>query len=142
MKRTIFLSLVISVIIGSCTQEKKSPIEGAWQLVYAQWQPENMLFPSQVKGSDIKIWSNDYFAAVGKITMDTVITNLYVGGKYTLEGNRYEEDILYHTFESLNGQKVKLLLEIRNDTLIQQWPANEDWKLEEVYSTEKYVRLK
>ena len=142
MKRTFFLILIIAVIIGSCTQEKKSPIEGAWQLVYAHWQPENMLFPSQVKGSDIKIWSKDYFAAVGKLTMDTVITNLYVGGKYTLDGAKYEEDIAYHAFEGLIGQKVRLIIEIRNDTLIQKWPANDSWKLEENYSTEKYVRLK
>ena len=34
MKRVIFLSLIILLIIGSCIQEKKSPIEGAWKLVY------------------------------------------------------------------------------------------------------------
>jgi hypothetical protein len=34
MKRTVFLPLVILLIFGGCAQEKKSPVEGAWDLVY------------------------------------------------------------------------------------------------------------
>ena len=37
MKRTIFLSLIIALIIGSCAKEKKAPLEGAWKMVYAKW---------------------------------------------------------------------------------------------------------
>jgi hypothetical protein len=38
MKKIVFLSLIISFIIGSCTQQEvKSPIEGAWQLVMNTW---------------------------------------------------------------------------------------------------------
>jgi hypothetical protein len=38
MRKVILLSLIIASIIGSCTQAKKSSIEGAWKIVeYGQW---------------------------------------------------------------------------------------------------------
>ena len=141
MRRVIFLSLIIAMIIVSCTQEKKLPIEGAWKLVYGQRQSIEGTFPAQVMGSDIKIWSKDYFASVGQLKVDTIIYDAYVGGKYSLEGGRFTEEILYHAMKSSVGTKARLLLEIRNDTLIQRWPVDESWKLQEKYNTEKYIRL-
>ena len=144
--RFFFLSLMISLIISSCTQQKSSPIEGAWQFVSSKAMAGDTLisqFPrTNYLGSDIKMWSKNHFVFVGRFKSDTTFSDNYGGGTYKLDGNRYEESILYHTNTSAVGMKVKMLLEIRNDTLIQKWPADENWNLPEKFSTEKYVRLK
>lgn len=142
MKKIIFLSLIISLIIGGCNQVKKSRIEGAWQLVYSHWPPIDGIFPTQIKGGSIKIWSMEYFATVGRFEMDTVIYDTHVGGTYKLEGNRYQETIHFNPSKGTTDYIVRLILELRNDTLIQRWPADENWNLDEKFSTEKYVRLK
>jgi hypothetical protein len=142
MKKFIFLGLIILLTIGSYTQEKKSPIEGAWQMVYGTFANSPFTFPAQVKGSQMKMWSSGYFSVVGHYEMGTIVSENYVGGKYKLDGNKYEEELVYFPEKSSIGQKVRLLLEIRNDTLIQKWPADENWKLAEQYRIEKYVRLK
>jgi hypothetical protein len=35
-----------------------------------------------------------------------------------------------------------MIQEVENDTLIQKWPADENWKLAGKYSIEKYIRLR
>jgi len=141
MKKIVFFSLVIAMTIGSCAKEEKSPIEGAWQVVYGQWIGVQGTFPDQVKGSQIKMWSKEHYIFVGHVILDTLIYDNYGWGTYTLDGDKYQENVVIHNGEP-NYQTLKLLLEIRNDTLIQQWPADDNWKLAEKYSTEKYVRVK
>jgi len=145
MRKTVFLGLIIALIIGSCAQEKKSPIEGAWKLIYGQWHlsdTQNYQFPGNINISQIKMWSKEYFTFVGQYKLDTLVTDNYGGGTYKFEGDRFDEEVIYHASKASVGQKIKILLEIRNDTLIQRWPADDNWKLLEKYSTEKYIRLK
>jgi hypothetical protein len=142
MKRTIFLSLIITLIIGSCTQEKKSPIEGTWELVYANFPSIHKTFPAEVNGGQIKTWSDGYFTFVGHFEADTVIGDNYGAGTYKYEGNRCEVMRLYHSNKSLVGKTNRWLIEIRNDTLIQKQPADENWNLSEGFGTEIYVRVK
>jgi len=145
MKKILKLSLIALFAMMSCNKDEKSKIEGAWQLVYANWKMSDTLvyeFPVNMTGSCIKIWSKGHYAIVGKLKKDTAVINDYSGGKYKLEGNNYEEDILYHVFQNSVGQKSKSLLEFRNDTLIQTWPVNEKGEVDKNnYNIEKYVRL-
>jgi hypothetical protein len=142
MKRTVLFSLIIALLIVSCTQEKKSPIEGGWQLVFGNWGSDTS-FPDQITGIDVKMWANGNFVFAGKYQIDTIKEEGFGWGRYRfVEGIHYEEDIIFHPTESYIGQTVRMLLEIRNDTLIQQWPADENWKLAEKHNIEKYVRLK
>jgi hypothetical protein len=142
MKRTVFLSLIIALITGSCTQEKKSPIEGNWQLVYAKFTSTDKTFPAEVKGGQIKTWANGYFTFVGHFEVDTIIADNYGAGTYKFEGNRCEAMRLYHSSKSMVGKTGRWLIEIKNDTLIQKQPADENWNLPEKFGTEIYVRLK
>jgi hypothetical protein len=142
MKRIIFLGLTVLFTIQGTSQEKKLPLEGAWEMVYSSYGAFVMIPGPQTKGSQIKIWSKEYFLFVGHTEMGTNIEENYGGGTYKLNGNRYEENLLYFPNKSQVGQTVRLLLEIRNDTLIQKWPADENWDLAKQYRTEKYVRLK
>ena len=61
-----------------------------------------------------------------------------------MDGNKYEEFIIYHDIKSLIGKRFKALTEIRNDTLIHRFNMDnvDNWKLEKGYITEKFVRLK
>jgi len=99
-------------------------------------------FPGSTTGSDIKMWTENHFLTVGRFQMDTTFIDNGVGGTYTLDGNQYEETILYMPGQNGTGQKIKMLLELRNDTLIQTWPVDENGQIDKTnYSVEKYIRL-
>ena len=145
MKASIFLCLMMSLIIGSCAQQKRSPVEGAWKLVYSQSVKGDSLlfkFPGNLTISDIKMWSKGYVLYVGRYKRDTTFMDGYGGGPYKLEGNRYEENIQYFSIQSYVGTTVKMLLEIRNDTLIQTWPLRDNGQIDKSnFRQEKYIRL-
>jgi hypothetical protein len=145
MKKFLFLSLIIALIIGSCTQQKRSPVEGAWKLIFSQnIKGDSVLFkfPGTFTMSDIKMWSKGYVLYVGRYKRDTTFMDGYGGGPYKLDGNRYEETIQFFSVQSYVGQTVKMLLEIRNDTLIQTWPADDNGKINKSnFRQEKYIRL-
>jgi hypothetical protein len=146
MKTRIVLCLLLALAIGGCMQEKRGPNEGAWQLISAQHFVNDSLvsnFPGTYSGSDVKMWSENYFVFVGLFKRDTTVINSYGGGAYTLEGKKYIESIQYHTNPGAVGQVVNMTLEVRNDTLIQTWPVDEQGKgLKSEHNIEKYVRMK
>ena len=100
-------------------------------------------FLANYTGSDMKIWAKNYFIFVGRYKRDTTFTDNYGGGTYTLDGNRYQETILYHSIAEWVGNKPKMLLDVKGDSLIQTWPADDNWQINKSnYRIEKYVRLK
>jgi hypothetical protein len=145
MKKTIYLCLIIALIIGSCTQQKRSPVEGAWKLVFSQSVKGDSIllkYPGNVTMNDIKMWSKGYVLYVGRYKIDTTSMDGYGGGPYKLEGNKYEENIQFFSVQSSVGQTVKMLLEIKNDTLIQTWPLLENGQIDKSnFRQEKYIRL-
>lgn len=142
MKKIIFLSLIISLVVGGCVQEKKSPIEGAWQMVYESNPSGTETFPAQIKGGQIKTWNDGHYTYVGQYELDTMVIDNYGAGTYKLEGGGFETKRIYARTKDQIGTSGRILWEIRNDTLIQRQPADENWKLPEKFTTEKYVRLK
>jgi hypothetical protein len=145
MKKTLLLSLIIPMLLGSCTQEKISPMEGAWKLAYEyEYFEDNstLIFPGTSQGSEIKTWSGDRWALVGVFIEDSTVTDNFGGGKFTLEGTNYQEIVEFHSAPEYLGQTVKLFLEIKNDTLIQIWPVDEDGEIiKSHYYMEKWVRM-
>jgi hypothetical protein len=145
MKANIIFNLMISIIMLGCTPQKTSPIEGTWKLVYGIWTSNDTVvyeFPGKLTGSQIKMWSKDYFVFAGRFKIDTAFSDNSGGGRYKLQGNRYEEDIQYHTETTAVGKTAKMLLEIRNDTLIQTWPLLDNGQIDKSnFDQEKYVRL-
>ena len=145
MKNTLLICLVIPILLGSCTQEKVSPMEGAWKLAYEyeiSGDNTTLLFPGTSKGSEIKMWSGDRWALVGVFIQDSTLTDNYGGGKFTLEGTNYQEIVQYHSATEYLGQTVKLFLEIKYDTLTQIWPVDDDGEIiKSHYYMEKWVRM-
>ena len=129
MKTNILFCLFILLILGSCTREKVSPMEGAWKLAYeyeVSGDNTTLLFPGTSKGSEIKLWTGDRWALVGVFVEDSIMTDNFAGGKFTIEGTDYREIVEYHSAPQYLGQTVKLYLEIKNDTLTQFWPVDEN----------------
>jgi hypothetical protein len=135
MKKLIFL-LVLFFVVISCSNQKKSPIEGVWQGV-------NTGDMQGWSGSVIKMWTNTYCAYLGEFKKDTMVYNVYGGGPYTLEGTHAVETILYNQNKQAIGMKAKMLYIIKGDTLIQMYPADDNWKVDSAKcNIEKYVRIK
>ena len=123
MKKITFLSLIIALIIGSCTQGKRSPIEGAWQNVYGKVVSKDTIinYLSTLKDHYMKIIGKKYFTTIWQ---DTIInkTNWWYsgfnGGTYTFQNGIYTEQELYFSIPSNIGNKVAFKAEIKDDTLI------------------------
>ena len=147
MKKIIFLGLIISLSIINCTkQDVKSPLEGAWKLI-GLYSPQftSASYDDMTKNGQIKTWSKEYFTWVGHSELDTVVWDGYGAGTYALNGNQYEENILYLHDKTLINKRFKALLELRNDTLFQKYnndPIGDSFELRDGYTTEVYVKLK
>jgi hypothetical protein len=73
--------------------------------------------------------------------LDTATYDNYGGGTYKLDGTHCEESYLYFGEKSMVGTSQKLLLEIKNDTLIQTWPCDNNWQINKSnYNIQKLVR--
>ena len=144
MKRILFLGLIAFWAISGYSQQKKSPLEGTWKMVIGDPKIDvDTSFQTMMKAGQIKTFSKEYFTFVGHYERnDTVFYKGYGAGTYKLDGDRYEEHILYHNDSTLIGTKYRCLLEIRNDTLFQKCSTDNNWKLQKDFGTEKYIRLK
>ena len=144
-KQISIITIVVLIIFLSCIQSQRKPHEGTWNLVSMQRISGDTLewiFPGDITGSDMKMWTKDHFSFVGRFKRDTTIVDNFGGGTYTLNGNQYEETILYAANSDNVGSKIKILLEVKGDSLIQTWPLDDNWQLDKSnYYIEKYIRL-
>jgi len=138
----LFVPVMIAGMILGCTQteEVKSPIEGAWKMIYGNWISVEGTYPADIGGGQIKMFTEKYYSHVGQFKMDTIYDN-HGCGTYTLNGSKFEEKIIYRYNGSDQGTIKKLLLDVSNDTLTLRWPVNDSWELAENYNIEKYIRL-
>jgi hypothetical protein len=143
MKKLIFLGLILFVTIGSYAQGKKYPLEGAWKQVgYDKQFITDTSRQAMIKNGQIKTFSKEYFTFVGHFEGDTSIYESYGAGTYTLNGDKYEETIIYHNVKDLIGKKYKSFDLVKNDTLFHTGQLDDNWKLMKGAGTEIYVRLK
>jgi len=147
MKKILIFCAIAMLCAISCTQkETPNPIEGQWNLIYSKSVANDSVdgeFPATYQGSDMKWWSKDHFIFVGKYTQDTVTMDSYGGGTYTLNGTDYSETVQYHSTPEVVGMTYKMLVTVKNDTLVQIWPVMEDGKIDNSnYQLERYTRMK
>jgi hypothetical protein len=145
MKNLLKLSLIALIVMMGCKKENKNEIEGAWKMVYAKSNSGDTLIDELNKnftGEQVKIWSKENFLFWGRFKSDTISNDSNGGGTYKLDGTSYEEKILYFRIKSYEGTSLKMILEIKNDTLTQTWPVNDKGEIDKKnYNIEKYVRL-
>jgi hypothetical protein len=144
MKKLIFSGLIIFVTLGCYAQVKKSPLVGTWRCVsMGTLKLNDNSFPAMIKNGTIKTFSSEYFTFVGHFDADSLAPDGYGAGTYTLNGNKYEEHVMFHNVKSLINMRFKAIDEIRHDTLYHSYTQNADsWDLGKNYYTEKYVRVK
>ncbi len=146
MKKTAVLCSMLLIMLFACKQEPVNPVVGAWDLIYARQVVNDSTvatFPGDYQGSQVKMWCNNYWMFVGQYKQDTIITDNYGGGSYTLEGIVYKETIKYHVASDYVGETLRMRIVVANDTLIQVWPADAMGEVDRSnYTSEKYVRVK
>ena len=145
MKTKLIQLFAVILLVVSCNSPK-SPNVGAWKLVSGQVMESGKLvrtFPCDtLKGSQTKVWTDNYQEFVAELIKPKDTINGYGGGKYTLVGNHYTENLEYFPVKSAVGTSNKMLLEVKNDTLVQSYPTDENFKLGKSYRVEKYIRVK
>lgn len=146
MKKVAVLSSLLLIMLAACNQKPVNPVIGAWDLIYAkQVQNDSVVatYPGTYQGSQVKMWCNNYWMFVGEFSQDTVKTDSFGGGSYTLEGIVYKETIKYHSGDRYLDKTIRMRIVVANDTLIQVWPADETGEVDKSnYTSEKYVRVK
>jgi hypothetical protein len=146
MKKIVTFSAMLLLIIVGCKQELVNPVLGAWDLIYTKQVANDTItavFPGDYQGSQVKMWSDNYWMFVGEYTQDTITDKNFGGGSYTLEGLVYKETIKYHSSADYVGQTIRMRIVVKNDTLIQVWPADEMGEIDKSnYTSEKYVKVK
>ena len=119
-------------------------MEGAWKLAYeyeVKGDHTTLLYPGSTRGIEIKMWAGDRWALAGVFVEDSVLTDVFAGGKFTIDGTDYREIVEFHSAPEYLGQTVKLFLEIKGDTLTQYWPVDEPGEpIKSHYYMEKWVR--
>ena len=145
MKKVLFFGLIIMLTISSCGSKDSNQLTGSWLMVQMQRDENGKItnyFSERYTIDQIKTWSGTHFSFVGRYRVDTVTSYRFGVGTYTVDGNIYEEDILYHFDPAYEGRKNKIWLEIRNDTLLHIFPVDNTGKPDPRLNwTEKYVRL-
>jgi len=151
--QTIHLIILVLLMAGfiSKAQESSSTgnsetfdITGAWNLVYARTVSGDKVireFTGNKTGNQIKIWSENHFASIGKYQNGDQESDYYSAGTYTLDKNRYQETILFYKDKNWVGSKPQKYFEIKGDTLFQTWPVNDSGEIDKThYSVEKYIK--
>jgi hypothetical protein len=135
----------MALILSACGKSPKNYPEGTWKMVQMQMIEKGKktnYFSDRYKVSQIKMWSGKHFMFVGKYEVDTTSSYRYGVGTFTLDGNIYEETIMYHFDQAYEGNKNKIWLEIRNDTLIHIFPVDNSGKPDQNrHWCERYIRL-
>ncbi len=144
MKKVIFLSLVVALVIASCTQEKESPIEGTWQLISGKdVTPDTVYnYPVSINGKYMKIIDKRYFSTVWQDTTINKSDGSYAGfngGTYTFENGIYTEEEMYFILPSNIGSNPAFKAEIKNDTLVLTYIFKK--AADGYFSIEKWKRL-
>jgi hypothetical protein len=147
MKKSVYCIIIMLVITTACARQADKYPLGGWQLVQTQ-SIENgkmkVTYPGILVGNEYKMWSEKNFIFFGRWKTDSVTTDNYGYGTYTLNGKDYEETVMYHFMKEYEGQKIKMSMELINDTLIQIYHPVDSTGVqsESISSVEKWVRRK
>ncbi len=145
MKKYFFLLSLSILLLPCCDEKEESPLEGSWQMIYSTSFVNGSSvyeFPGNTGVDQVKMWSDNHFLFVGRVTTDTTVTDNYGGGTYSYDGKTYFEEIRFHSDHAMQGTSLRMKLEIRNDTIIQYWPVDNIGVIDNSnYRFEKYIRL-
>ncbi len=150
MKRIFNILCLTGVLIFTgCSGPKIMPVKGAWKLVSIKYMVGDSVKWTKTaapqKDNGIKMWSDNYFVCIYRFASDSVFDYSFSNGTYKLEGNKYEETVISHDqikIPDMVGLKIMMRIDIKNDTLVQTYPVDENGNLLKKYTiVEKLVKL-
>lgn len=140
---------VMSIILISCKGNEVSsiPLAGTWRLTYGMVieKGDTVVTDYTQKRSFIKIINNTHFAFFhhdlhkGK---DSAAIFSAGGGRYSLNGSEYTEDLEYCTARNWEGNTFRFTVAISNDTLIQSGIEKIEHLGVNRTNIETYIRVK
>lgn len=133
MKKLIVVLTLMAIPCIFC-QEKALNIQGAWKLVYQKMTTPYNTNINPLENIEIKIFSKSYFSFGCQGTEGASAG----GGKYTLEGNKYVESIIYFPDPTYINREITFTIEMKNDTLYQYGIIDSTSNL---HVLDKFVRL-
>lgn len=121
-------------------------LQGSWQLAGGWFFDNNgkrTVYQAGDPFNQVKVWSGKQFICVGKYKDGDHYVNNFSCGTFALNGKKYSEDIKYHVNPDDVGNVYNMSMEMKGDTLIQIWPADDMGNVDKNKSNcEKYVRIK
>lgn len=141
MKQLIVsLTLLLCAVLMGCSTERRSSMEGAWQLVSGtnKWGDTTYDY-GKMNYDGMKMWCDHHFIFVGHYVQNGKTMDNYGGGFFTLNGNNYNEIITYFPLKDMIGDTIAYNIQVNGDTLIQKGPVkvgkyrDTKWELYEVY---------
>lgn len=148
MKATLFL-LYISFLLFSCKKggENKNQLIGTWQLISGTLieKGDTTITDYTTTISFIKIINDTHFTFLQHDLNKGIDSSAVFGaggGKYTLVGNLYKEELEYCNAREWEGNDFDFVVTIKNDTLIQEGVEKVEKAGVNRINIEKYIRMK
>lgn len=138
MKTQIILLFIFLISTCSCKAQKRSTIEGTWDLLSAKGYHHDgtKYFLKKDKSNHfIKMIYDNHVLFAGQFVSAGDTTISYGGGTYIFKNNIYTENTVYQAAKELIGDTLSFEVTLNKDTLIQKGPINKGikWYLEETY---------
>jgi hypothetical protein len=149
--KTKIVIVIIAMAIMSCTARKPDPfpysIEGTWQLISGTLiEKGDTTVTDYTKNiSFIKIINDTHFAFLQhdlKKGQDSSAVFVSGGGRYTLDGSSYTENLEFCSARNWEGNNFKFTISINADTLIQYGVEKVESMGVDRVNIEKYNRMK
>ena len=138
------LLLLAAVFVLFSFKTEKTKINGTYKIVSEEIirNGESTFNIKNEKNSSLKTWSDKYFMFVSSSVVGNQLSSTFGGGTYELSGNEYTENIEYHVAPNYRGISLKLILEMKDDTVIQIYPCDDSFYYDKNNcNIQKYVRV-
>lgn len=133
------LASILVVLCLMAFQPPAKKFQGTWRMV--SYKVVNSGESNYLNGEQLKTWTKNHVLFVGKFHVNGEDRYNYGSATYTIDGTHYTENFIHMAGGENEGKAVKVLLEIKGDTLFQTFPIKDDWTYDKNnYRQEKYVR--
>lgn len=136
MKKLAFILIVFCLM---AFQPPVKKFQGTWRMISYKVVDDGAA--RYLQGEQLKTWTKNYVLFVGKFHVNGEDKYNYGSATYSISGTHYTENFIHMVSSANEGKAVKVLLEIKGDTLYQTFPIKDDWTYDKNnYRQEKYVR--
>lgn len=133
------LALILIALCLMAFQPPVKKLQGTWRMVSYKVVDDGAA--RYLTGEQHKTWTKNHVLFVGKFHVNGEDKYNYGSATYSVDGTHYTENFIHMVSGANEGKAVKVLLEIKGDTLYQKFPIKDDWTYDENnYRQEKYVR--